>query len=249
LHTWRRNAQGRGQAKLAAYLDDYTCLAGGLVSLYEATFDPGHIDSAMSLMGAVLEHFIDAPQGGFFFTADDQEQLLCRNKDFTDHSLPSGNAMAAMTLIRLGKLTGNQRYLEVAEQTMRQAANLMHRVPGATGQMLMAVDFHLGPTYEMVLAGDLTDSATATVMADLRRRFLPNKVVAMPTASKTTHSDKTTLPDQTTSPDQKGALADLLVGKTAIGGSPTLYICEGFACQQPLQGKDEINHALDDLMP
>jgi hypothetical protein len=243
LHTWRRGAQGQGQAKLAAYLDDYTCLAGGLVSLYEATFDPRHIDSAMRLMEVVLKHFVDAQKGGFFFTADDQEQLLSRNKDFLDNSLPSGNAMAATTLLRLGKLTGNPRYLETAEQTMQQAASLMRRAPGATGQMLMAVDFHLGPTYEMVVAGDVRMPATAAVLADLRRRFLPNKVLAMPMESKATPLN------QTGPPEQKGPLADLLVGKTAIGDSPTLYICEGFTCQQPLQGNDEIDHALDELMP
>lgn len=236
-HTWRRDSQGRGKAKLAAYLDDYTCLANGLVSLYEATFDPRHLDSARSLMEVVLEHFIDARQGGFYYAADDQEKLLSRNKDFADNSLPSGNAMGAMTLLRLGKLTGHGRYLEAAEKTMSQAASLMRRAPGATGQMLMAVDFYLGPTYEMVLAGDRANSATTTVLADLQRRFLPNKVLAMPMES------------QADSANKKGLLADLLVGKTPIGNSPTLYICEGFTCQQPHQGKDEINHALDELMP
>jgi uncharacterized protein YyaL (SSP411 family) len=242
-HTWRRDSHDQGQAKLAAYLDDYTCLANGLVSLYEATFDPRHLDSAQKLMEVVLEHFIDAKQGGFYYTADDQEQLLSRNKDFADSSLPSGNSMAATVLLRLGKLTGQQGYLETAEKTMSQAADLMRRAPGATGQMLMAVDFHLGPTYEMVLAGDRANSATATVLADLQRRFLPNKVLAMPTGSNTSKVSNT-------SPtDKKELLADLLVGKTAIGDSPTLYICEGFTCQQPLQGEEEISHALDELMP
>jgi uncharacterized protein YyaL (SSP411 family) len=143
----------------------------------------------------------------------------------------------------LGKLTGQQGYLEAAAKTMSQAADLMRRAPGATGQMLMAVDFHLGPTYEMVLAGDRANSATATVLADLQRRFLPNKVLALPTVSNTSKRSNTN------PTDKKGLLADLLVGKTAIGDSPTLYICEGFTCQQPLQGEEEISHALDELMP
>jgi len=265
LHTWRRAGQQQssqqggpkqgGQAKLAAYLDDYTALANGLVSLYEATFDCRHIDSALGLMEVVLKHFADARQGGFYYTADDQEQLLSRNKDFADSSLPSGNALAAISLLRLGKLTGNQRYLEVAEQTMRQAASLMRRAPGATGQMLMAVDFYLGPTYEMVLAGDPASADTRKVLADLRQRFLPNKVLAMPAKTITTPAEKPTESGQKGAPGKKGVagqegpLVDLLVGKTAMGDSPTLYICEGFTCQQPLQGKDEIDHALDDLTP
>jgi uncharacterized protein YyaL (SSP411 family) len=101
----------------------------------------------------------------------------------------------------------------------------------------MAVDFQLGPTYEMVFAGDLSNQENATILADLQRRFLPNKVLAMPTATTTTPAAK------------PHSLTDLLVGKKALGGSPTLYVCEGFTCQQPLQGAEEIEHALDELMP
>jgi len=233
LHTWRH-----GQAKIDAYLDDYANLAYGLVSLYEATFDPRHLDEAIVLMQTVLDHFSDntGPDGrgaGFYFTADDQEALLVRSKDFTDNAVPSGNAMAATVLVRLGKLTGKQSYLDTAEATMRQAASLMQRAPSATSQMLLAVDLYLGPTYEMVLAGDLQDPATTQVLTDLRRRFLPNKVLAFVTAEGS----------------RPTALADLLQGKSMLGGAPTLYICEGFTCQAPAQGDEEISHALDELMP
>ncbi len=245
LHTWRRDpsqagsqtGSKTGQAKLDAYLDDYTCLANGLVSLYESTFDSRHLEEAMRLVDVVLEHFADKQGGGFYFTADDHEALISRNKDFTDNSLPSGNAMAATVLLRLGKLTGKQAYLDAAEQTMIQAAGLMRRAPMATGQMLMAVDFYLGPTYEMVLAGDVASDETRTALADLQKRFLPNKVFAMPAAA------------EAASPQEKHPLADLLVGKSAHGGQPTLYVCEGFTCQQPARGAEEIDHALDDLMP
>src|SRR5690606_26349390 len=64
LHTWRH-----GKAKLDAYLDDYACLANGLVSLYEATFDAAHLEEAARLMEIVLSHFADEKAGGFFYTA------------------------------------------------------------------------------------------------------------------------------------------------------------------------------------
>ena len=138
-------------------LDDYANLANGLVSLYEATFDARHLDSAIALMQTVLDHFADAGGNGIFYTADDHEQLIVRNKDFTDNAVPSGNAMAATVLVRLSKLTGKQAYLDAAEGAMLATVSLMQRAPSATSQMLLALDLYLGPTYGMVLAGDPHD--------------------------------------------------------------------------------------------
>jgi uncharacterized protein len=248
LHTWRsvgsqredsnQGGPNRGQAKLAAYLDDYTFLAGALVSLYEQTFAPHYIEQAIGLAEEVLERFADTQSasrsgGGFFYTAADHERLIQRNKDFVDSSIPSGNAMAAMLLMRLGKLTGNQKYLDAAEWTIAQAVSLIERAPMATGQMLLAADFHLGPTPAMVLAGGSDSALNDSVLANLRQRFLPNKALAMPESA-----DGTSVPLP---------LAPLLQGKVAIGDQPTLYICEGFTCREPAIGPAAISAALDRL--
>jgi len=228
LHTWRN-----GTAKLDGYLDDYSCLANSLVSLYEATFQSRYVDEAAALVSVMLDKFTDAKGGGFFFTADDQEQLIVRSKDVTDNAVPSGNAMAATVLARLGKLTGKLEHLDAAEQAMLASLEMMQRFPSATSQMLQAVDLYLGPTYELVLAGDPDDEATRTVTADLRQRFLPNKVLALADHAA---SESTTL-------------AELVRGKLSPGDTPTLYVCEGFTCQAPALGEEEITHALDELMP
>jgi uncharacterized protein YyaL (SSP411 family) len=228
LHTWRH-----GKAKLAAYLDDYACLANGLVSLYEATFSSSYLEQAVALMQVVLKKFGDGKGGGFFYTADDQEKLIVRGKDFLDNAVPSGNAVAATVLMRIAKLTGDQAFQEAAMQTMLATVELMQRAPSATSQTLIAVDLQLGPTYELVLAGNLEQESSRKVLADLQGRFLPNKVLAFAGAEA----------------GIAPALTDLLRGKTMLGESPTLYLCEGFTCQAPARGEDEIKHALDELVP
>lgn len=228
LHTWRN-----GEAKLDAYLDDYANLANGLVSLYETTFDGKHLDDAIALMQVVLDHFMDKKAGGFFYTADDHEELIVRNKDFYDNAVPSGNAMAATVLMRLGKLTGTQTYLDAANGAMLATVGLMKQAPAAVSQMMLALDLQLGPTYEFVLAGDLQDKATQDTLADLRRRFLPNKVFAFVGEG----SEPTT------------ALNDLLVGKKMLDDKPTLFVCEGFTCQEPAVGDEAISETLDKLTP
>ena len=230
LHTWRH-----GKAKLDGYLDDYTCLANGLVSLYEATFDSRYLDEAIALVEIVQDKFADKEGNGFFFVADDQEKLIVRNKDFHDNAVPSGNSMAATVLVRLGKLTGKQEYLDAAQKAILPTVGLMGQAPVATGQSLIALDLLLGPTYEMVLAGSLTDKPTQKVLTDLRSHFLPNKVLVF--AGETDHGQPSK------------ALKDLLVGKSMLGGAPTLFVCEGHTCQAPAQGEDEIEHTLEELMP
>jgi uncharacterized protein YyaL (SSP411 family) len=224
LHTWRRGPEKTGVAKLDAYLDDYACLANALVSLYEATFDAARLVEAARLADLMLEHFADKQGGGFFFTADDHEQLIARNREVADSSTPAASAMAVTALVRLSKLSGEKKYQEAAEKAIRSAAGFLKQAPTAMGQTLLALDFQLGPTYELVLAGDANE-----VLPELRRRFLPNKVLAAAT------------------PDPPPILAALLAGKSSDDPQAVLFVCEGFTCQRPAVGADEIAAKLADL--
>ena len=219
LHCWRN-----GQAKLMAYLDDYAALGNALVSLYEANVDSRWIDWAIELADLVLEHFADPEGGSFFYTADDHEQLITRNKDLQDGSVPSGNSLAAHLFVRLGKLTGRAHYLEAAEAILTAGANMMQDSPSAVGQLLLALDGFQGPFHEIVVLGDRTQADVADVLRDLDSRFVPRSVVVSmdPNQQETSQS-----------------LAPLLKGKTA-NDLPTVYLCQDFSCQKPRVGKDEI---------
>lgn len=224
LHTWRH-----GKAKLPAFLDDYTALANGLISLYEATFNERRIDQAAKLLDKVLEDFSDAESGGFFYTATGQESLIVRNKELTDNATPGGNSLAATALIRLGKLTGNANYLDAANQTLIAASSLMGKAPGAMGQMLVALDLQLGSTRELVLVGP---TATAEpLLAEIRGSYLPRCILA----------------GRLTEGSQSQRLTDLFAGKQAINGEPTLYVCEGQSCQEPAVGVDAIRELIKSL--
>jgi len=217
LHSWRN-----GTARFEAYLDDYACLANGLVSLYEAGFEERWVDEAVRLMDIVLAHFRDTEQGGFFYTADDHEKLIVRQRDVHDSSVPCGSAIAATVLLRLGKLCGRTDYLTAAGETLSTMAAVMQKSPLAAGQALIAVDRHLGPTPEIVVLGNSNETDTAESLSDLRRRYLPNHVLACrPTAAIEGGS---------------GNLDPIFQGKVTTSRSPTVYICEKFACQTPVHG-------------
>jgi uncharacterized protein YyaL (SSP411 family) len=210
--------------KLNGYLEDYAFLIDALVSLYEATFEPRWIEAACTFAGTMIAEFWDEQNAGFFFTGKSHESLIARTKDLHDSSIPSGNAMAVSGLLRLGKLTGRKDFSEKAEATLRTCAGLMEASPMAAGQMLIALDFHLGPVREFAVVSDTMDGETAQALDRIRSRFDPNKVVAHKTGEMGAQAEKA---------------VPLLAGKTARG-AVTTYICENFACREPLIGLEAL---------
>ena len=228
LHTYRH-----GQARLDAYLDDYACFINLLVTLYETTFDEGWIDHAVRLADIMVARFADKDQGGFFFTADDYEQLITRTKDLHDSSVPSGNAMAATALVRLGKLTGRQDYLGAAEDALHAGLAVMERSPTAAGQMLIALDRFLGPMPEIVVLGNPAGKETQEAISTLHRCYIPSRVVACRDSAGNRY--------------RSPHLESIFAGKTAGPSEPTVFVCRDFTCQAPVTGAEEVGKLLRSL--
>src|SRR5271156_4701416 len=143
-----------GVARHNAYLEDYAQLAGAMLDLYEASLDAKYLAHARTLAGVILERFIDRQKGGFFFTSNDHEALITRSKAAFDGSTPSGNSSAVNALLRLHAYTGEARYLDAAEKTIRLFAPMAEKQPFAFSHMIEAIDlFQRGPT-EVENAGD-----------------------------------------------------------------------------------------------
>ncbi|MBV8078287.1 MAG: thioredoxin domain-containing protein, partial [Planctomycetaceae bacterium] len=227
LHTYKD-----GQAKLNAYLDDYADLIDGLTRLYETTGEPRWMTSALELAGVMIAEFEDAEHGGFFYTGESHEALIARQRDFLDNATPSGNAMAATALLRLGALTGRDDLAEAGRKTLEAVQVVMEKAPMAAGQSLAALDFLLAAPRELaIIAGGDPDEYRAAIEA-VYSRFLPHKVVAPATA------------------EQASALAatvPLLADRPARGGRTTTYICERFACREPIVGVEALDAALGGL--
>ncbi len=224
-----RTYSAGAEPKLNAYLEDYAFLIDGLVSLYEATFAPRWIVAALDLTRVLVEQFWDAREGGFFYTGRDHEELIVRTKDPQDSSIPSGNSMAVMALLRLAKLTGQRDLQEKAETTLQLFQGLMARSPLAAGQMLLALDFHLGPVQELVVVGDPAAAETRRALQVIRSRFRPHQVVALKATEGMAENQEAVIP--------------LLQGKGKVG-AVTTYICQNFTCQAPLVGVEPLEAAL-----
>ena len=137
LRRWRD-----GEARFGGALDDYVFVAYGLIELYESTGERRWLERAREMMDGAIDLFWDEPRGGFFSTADDSEPLFVRPKDVLDNPLPSGNGMAARILLRIAEATGERKYGEYAERTLRAMAPWMERAPYGTETLALAAGMH-----------------------------------------------------------------------------------------------------------
>jgi uncharacterized protein YyaL (SSP411 family) len=226
LARWRE-----GEAAHPAYLDDYAFLAWGSLELYEATFDPSHLERALALVEDMERLFWDEKEGGFFFTGSDAEPLLARTKEIYDGALPSGNSVAVLVLLRLARMTGRSQLERRADETVRAFGGSVSRLPGAHTQLLGALDFAFGPTREVVVAGARNAAETRALLDAARGRFAPRTVFLL------------------REPGDAGAaiarLAPFTAAQGPVGGKAAAYVCENFACKTPVTDPSALASALE----
>lgn len=223
LHTFRH-----GKAKLAAYLDDYSYFINALITLYETDGSEIWLEKAIEYSALVIENFHDKEAGAFFFTSKNAEKLIARHKEFQDSSVPSGNSMMAMALLRLAQFSDDSKLIETARDTANQAYDLILRAPSAAGQMLCSIDRFIANQRQIVIAADKSDQTTLLEL--IYKKYEPNQTICF-------------LPDS--DPSTTVLANSLIAHKSMIDQKPTVYVCENFACEAPLVGMEQIKHAFE----
>ncbi|MBS7249572.1 MAG: thioredoxin domain-containing protein [Candidatus Freyarchaeota archaeon] len=208
-----------GEAAILGFLDDYAFLIYGLIELYEANFEVKYLREAINLTGEMIKLFWDEMNGGFYFTASDAENVLIRNKEIYDGAYPSGNSIAMLDLLLLSRLAANPEYEEKAAQLVRAFSRTVSRNPLGHTQLMVGLDFALGPSYEVVIVGNTHTNDTKTMLRALREKFVPNKVVIF-------------VPSDEKSPEIT-SIAEFTKNQESIGGKATAYVCQNLACKFP----------------
>ncbi|GIQ66753.1 thioredoxin domain-containing protein [Paenibacillus cisolokensis] len=220
-----------GEAAYEAYLDDYAFLVWGLIELYEAGFDIGHLQAAIELNERMIELFRDEHQGGLFFTGADGEKLFARGKEIYDGAMPSGNSVAALNLQRLARLTGDAQLAELAERQLEAFAGAVRRYPPGYAMYLIALDYATSAGGEIVIAGSRDEEETRRMIEAAHRGFRPHTEVLLAV------------------PGPEAAALERLVpavaGKMPVRGNPAAYVCVNFACQAPVTDAASLKALLD----
>lgn len=220
-----------GDTAIPANLNDYAFLIDGTLRLYEAGFDEVWMKEAIALTESMIRDFWDEKDGGFFLTASNAETLIARPKEVYDGAVPSGNSMAALDLLRLGRYTSQGRFKEFADKTLKSFSDEINAEPTAYPQMLMALDYALGHSQEIVIAGQANDAVTQSMLKEIYLRFMPNKIIML---------HKTGVEG-----GKMEALAPFLKEQTSPGGKTTVYVCQDYACALPVTDVDGLKLLLD----
>jgi len=220
-HVWKDNqlfaVQAKNQVRFSAYLDDYAYLLDAALELLQTRWRDLDLHFAIQLADTLLRDFEDIESGGFFFTSNQHEQLIHRPKTFADDAIPSGNAIAAQSLLRLGYLLSNTRYLQAAENALRAAAPSLQRHPSGHTTLLTALSEYLSPPQIIVIRGDIGEATHW--QQSLNSLYQPQRmIVAIP---------------------RDASLPDALAGKQPKEKT-IAYLCRGEICSEPIRSLDAL---------
>ena len=219
-----------GRPRHLGQLDDHADLCHGLLTLYEATFEPRWVVAAKDLVARMIELFADDAGAGFWAAGSDGPQLIARMRSLDDQPTPGGNSQAARVLTRLASLTGDWEMRSRAEDALELAAEHIARAPQAMGVALTALSTLRAEPREVAIVGDPEDPRTAELIATARAEAGPWATIAARAPG-----------------DEAAAEAvPLLAGRTPEGGAPTAWVCRRFTCRAPVTSPADLAAALAD---
>jgi uncharacterized protein YyaL (SSP411 family) len=211
LRRWRQN-----DAAVPGFLEDYSFLAWGLFELYQADFQTKDLKTALELTEQMLELFDDG-QNGLYETGEDAEAVLDRGRSLQDGALPSASSVAALNLLRLGRLCSRPDLEERGEQLLQASMAQFTDQPKAYAQHLIALDIALSPPIEIVLACGLDDPNAERFLPALRRMLRPEALLIL---SRENDPNLTSLVPAT-------------ANKPPLAGKTTAYVCRNRHCLAP----------------
>ncbi|MEW6366857.1 MAG: thioredoxin domain-containing protein [Acidobacteriota bacterium] len=216
-----------GEAKYDGTLADYALFVQGLLDLYETSYEARWLRLARELNTKCIELFYDADGAGFFFTAPGRSDLIARQKEITDGALPAGNSVAVLNLVRLAEIFSDDALRQKAAETLRAYAGLLRKHPSQVPYLAIAHDHFIGPSRQIVIAGERSDGRTRALTDAVQSRFLPRTVVLIADG------------------ELDAAEAPAIQSKQAGDSGPLVYVCRNFTCKEPVSDVDALLRQLE----
>ncbi|MEM7017999.1 MAG: thioredoxin domain-containing protein [Pseudomonadota bacterium] len=212
-----------GRAHLNAYLDDYAFLLDAILQMLQARWRSEDLQWAIELADALLAHFEDTEEGGFFFTSHDHETLIQRPKPLSDDATPAGIGVVTFALGRLGHIVADMRYLQAAERALSAAWPAVAKMPYAHTSSLLTLSDYLAPPTTIILRGEL--SAMKTWQDECLKHYASQQLCfSIP-------ADAEDLPE--------------VLQAMKPNGEITAYVCSGHQCSPPVKALSELQALLN----
>jgi len=228
------------RSHVEGFADDYAFVIQGLLDLYEVSFDVQWLKFAIELQGMQDDLFYDEKNGGYFSTSGKDKSVVLRMKDDNDSAEPAASSIAALNLLRLAQFRDDKKLDERARKTIGAFAPTLSHFASAMPQMLVALEYSLAKPRQIVIAGKIdslkdgfavaNNNATKTLLAELHRHFLPNKILMLADGAE----------GQKFFADKNEAIGAM----TPIDGKPAAYVCENFTCKAPVTDPKALGNLL-----
>ncbi len=223
--SWRE-----GAADVPAFAPDYALLIQGLLDLYEASFEVKWLKWAVQLQEEFDKNYEDAEKGGYFSVSKSIANSVLQVKEDYDSAEPSPNSVAALNLLRLGHMLAREDLQAKGEKVLKLFGKSLEQHPFSVPVMVSALDYQRHGEMEIVLAGDKSDPAFATLAKEVRKRYLPHAVLL--------HAD---------GGEGQQFLAqknEALGAMKPVGGKAAAYVCVKRACKAPVTSVEELGELL-----
>ena len=220
LRSWRK-----GQADHLAFLEDYGALILAMLSLYESDPNSKWFQFADQLTNEMLRLFIEDDL--LYDTGIDHEKLLIRPRDLQDNASPAGNSLATFALLKMYAYTAKQQYYEIAMRNLGSMQNMISQYPTSFGQWLQALDFSMADGYEIAIVGQRDAEDTERLRDVIWARYRPYEIIAQ------------------SSPEKNEQGAPLLLDRAMIDNKASVYVCQHFVCQLPVNSPTNLAKLLN----
>jgi len=220
-----------GSPSVDGFLDDYTDLIVGLLDLYQAGFDVHWLQLGVSLQEKQDQLFGDDKDGGYFDVGSSDPSLLSRTREAYDGAEPTPNSTAAMNLLRLAQFTDRTGWRDKGQKVISAFGARLASDPDAVPALASALDFRLGQTKQILIAGDPSSQDTHELLHQVNTRFLPNKILLVA--------------DGGVGQQQLARWLPFVAGARRLKDRATAYVCENYVCKLPTADPTVVGELLD----
>ncbi len=203
-----------GQAKIDAFLDDYSFFIEALLCLFNITADEKYVHEADRLIKHCIKNFMDEQSGMFWYTSSTGEELVARKQEFYDSVIPSSNSVMMNNLFKMSVITGNSEYEDIADNMVFVMKDQLKRYPPSYSNFTNALLRKSKPSVEVVIVGENAKD----LYLELNKRYLSNIDIF--------YTNQT---------------SDLSIFHSRfIEGKNLMYVCIDKACHLPVESIDEV---------
>ena len=207
----------QGKSGLDPHLNDYSFLIWGLINLWEATFKTRFIVKALELLDVMIEDFYDQ-NGGFYIGSKNAEKLMVRAKDYYEGAIPSGNSAAVLSLFKLGKITGNENFFNIAHKTLQAFSKYVEASPTSFTNMFSAFLFDAKGSKELVIVLNKKKHRYRSIIENIRETYFPQLPIIVKDKRDKILVDK---------------VCPWIKSYKMINNLPTYFVCKNFTCMKP----------------